>query len=40
MRQVPSDDPNKVGELTFEDRDLSDVRMLRAQRAESTLLYG
>lgn len=34
VRQIPSDDPNKVGQLTFEDPDLADARMLRALRAE------
>ena len=34
IRQVPSDDPNKVGKLTFEDPDLADTRMVRAMRAE------
>ncbi|KAL7440465.1 hypothetical protein ACHAXH_005539 [Discostella pseudostelligera] len=34
IRQIPSDDPNKVGQLTFEDPDLADTRMLRALRAE------
>jgi hypothetical protein len=32
--QVPSEDPNKVGKLTFEDPDLADTRMVRAVRAE------
>lgn len=34
IRQIPSDDPNKAGQLTFEDPDLADTRMLRALRAE------
>ena len=34
IRQVPSDDPSKAGQLTFEDPDLADTRMLRAVRAE------
>lgn len=34
IRQVPSDDPNKLGKLTFEDPDLADTRMVRAIRAE------
>ena len=38
IRQVPSDDPNKAGQLTFEDPDLADSRMLRAVRAEGKLL--
>ncbi len=38
IRQIPSDDPNKVGKLTFEDPDLADARMLRALRAEGMLL--
>ena len=36
IRQVPSDDPNKAGQMTFEDPDLADSRMLRAVRAEGT----
>ena len=39
IRQVPSDDPNKAGQLTFEDPDLADSRMLRAVRAEGMLLF-
>jgi len=35
IRQVPSDDPNKAGQLTFEDPDLADARMKRQNRAES-----
>lgn len=34
IRQVPSDDPSKAGQLTFEDPDLADTRMLRAVRSE------
>ena len=34
IRQVPSDDPNKAGQLTFEDPDLADARMLRTIRSE------
>ena len=37
IRQVPSDDPNKAGQLTFEDPDLADARMSRAIRAEGKL---
>jgi len=40
IRQVPSDDPNKAGQLTFEDPDLADSRMLRAVRAEGKLLIA
>ena len=39
IRQVPSDDPNKAGQLTFEDPDLADARMSRAVRAEGELLF-
>ena len=38
IRQVPSDDPNRVGKLTFEDVDLADTRMARAIRAEGEIL--
>ncbi len=38
IRQVPSDDPNRVGKLTFEDPDLADTRMVRAMRAEGEIL--
>ena len=34
IKQVPSDDPNKQGQLTFEDPDLADARILRTMRAE------
>ena len=34
IRQIPSDDPNMVGKLVFEDPDLADTRMLRSMRAE------
>ena len=37
--QVPSEDPNKVGKLTFEDPDLADTRMVRAVRAEGEWRY-
>eukprot|EP00579_Thalassiosira_antarctica_P000924 CAMPEP_0201865562 /NCGR_PEP_ID=MMETSP0902-20130614/408_1 /ASSEMBLY_ACC=CAM_ASM_000551 /TAXON_ID=420261 /ORGANISM="Thalassiosira antarctica, Strain CCMP982" /LENGTH=133 /DNA_ID=CAMNT_0048390343 /DNA_START=39 /DNA_END=440 /DNA_ORIENTATION=+ len=37
IRQVPSEDPNKAGQLTFEDPDLADARMFRAMRAEAPL---
>eukprot|EP00571_Detonula_confervacea_P006808 CAMPEP_0172315424 /NCGR_PEP_ID=MMETSP1058-20130122/25144_1 /TAXON_ID=83371 /ORGANISM="Detonula confervacea, Strain CCMP 353" /LENGTH=135 /DNA_ID=CAMNT_0013029501 /DNA_START=1 /DNA_END=408 /DNA_ORIENTATION=+ len=37
IRQVPSEDPQKVGQLTFEDPDLADARMLRANRSEAPL---
>mmetsp|Transcript_826 Transcript_826/g.1355 ORF Transcript_826/g.1355 Transcript_826/m.1355 type:complete len:153 (-) Transcript_826:52-510(-) len=37
IRQVPSDDPNKAGQLTFEDPDLADARMKRQNRAEMPL---
>eukprot|EP00585_Thalassiosira_rotula_P006603 CAMPEP_0196133750 /NCGR_PEP_ID=MMETSP0910-20130528/2839_1 /TAXON_ID=49265 /ORGANISM="Thalassiosira rotula, Strain GSO102" /LENGTH=151 /DNA_ID=CAMNT_0041393501 /DNA_START=15 /DNA_END=467 /DNA_ORIENTATION=+ len=37
IRQVPSDDPNKAGQLTFEDPDLADARMKRQNRAEAPL---
>eukprot|EP00970_Alexandrium_tamarense_P009861 scaffold1967_cov199-Alexandrium_tamarense.AAC.43 len=39
IRQVPSEDPNKAGSMTFEDPDLADMRMGRANRAEVTSLY-
>jgi hypothetical protein len=38
IRQVPSDDPNRVGKLTFEDPDLADTRMVRAMRAEGEIM--
>ena len=34
VRQIPSDDPQKAGQMTFEDVDLADMRIGRAQRAE------
>jgi len=37
VRQIPSDDPNKAGQLTFEDVEVTDARMVRANRAELTL---
>eukprot|EP00584_Thalassiosira_punctigera_P014738 CAMPEP_0172552828 /NCGR_PEP_ID=MMETSP1067-20121228/47218_1 /TAXON_ID=265564 ORGANISM="Thalassiosira punctigera, Strain Tpunct2005C2" /NCGR_SAMPLE_ID=MMETSP1067 /ASSEMBLY_ACC=CAM_ASM_000444 /LENGTH=147 /DNA_ID=CAMNT_0013340891 /DNA_START=52 /DNA_END=492 /DNA_ORIENTATION=+ len=37
IRQVPSEDPNRAGELTFEDPDLTDARMKRMVRAEEPL---
>lgn len=37
IRQVPSEDPQKAGQLTFEDPDLADIRMLRANRSERPL---
>eukprot|EP01082_Thalassiosira_pseudonana_P007487 g6548.t1 g6548 contig23:717965-718530(-) len=37
IRQVPSEDPNKAGSMTFEDPDLADMRMGRANRAEAPL---
>mmetsp|Transcript_23556 Transcript_23556/g.46861 ORF Transcript_23556/g.46861 Transcript_23556/m.46861 type:complete len:146 (+) Transcript_23556:36-473(+) len=37
IRQVPSDDPQKQGMLTFEDPDLADARIVRNIRGESPL---
>lgn len=37
IKQIPSDDPNKAGQLTFEDAEVADARMLRAHRAEAPL---
>eukprot|EP00573_Skeletonema_grethae_P011641 CAMPEP_0201697178 /NCGR_PEP_ID=MMETSP0578-20130828/9829_1 /ASSEMBLY_ACC=CAM_ASM_000663 /TAXON_ID=267565 /ORGANISM="Skeletonema grethea, Strain CCMP 1804" /LENGTH=157 /DNA_ID=CAMNT_0048183273 /DNA_START=14 /DNA_END=487 /DNA_ORIENTATION=- len=37
IRQVPSDDPQKQGMLTFEDPDLADARIGRNIRGESPL---
>lgn len=37
IRQIPSDDPNMVGKLVFEDPDLADTRMLRSMRAEGII---
>ena len=34
IRQVPSEDPNRAGQLTFEDPDLADMRVNRVMRAE------
>jgi len=34
IRQVPSDDPQKQGMLTFEDPDLADARIVRNIRGE------
>lgn len=34
VRQIPSDDPSKAGQMVFEDVDLADMRMGRATRAE------
>eukprot|EP01083_Nonionella_stella_P037852 103138_1 len=37
VRQVPSEDPNKPGQMEFEDVDLADMRMVKALRAETPL---
>mmetsp|Transcript_33053 Transcript_33053/g.79964 ORF Transcript_33053/g.79964 Transcript_33053/m.79964 type:complete len:141 (-) Transcript_33053:234-656(-) len=37
IRQVPSEDPNRAGQLTFEDPDITDARMVRAMRSETPL---
>lgn len=34
VRQVPSEDPQRQGQMTFEDVDLTDLRIVRATRAE------
>ncbi len=34
IRQIPSDDPNRRGELAFENPDLADMRMRRADNAD------
>ena len=34
VRQIPSDDPSKAGQMVFEDVDLTDMRIGRATRAE------
>lgn len=34
IRQVPSDDPQKAGQMVFEDVDVADMRIGRAMRAE------
>lgn len=31
---MPSEDPNRAGQLTFEDPDLADMRVNRVMRAE------
>ncbi|KAL7489697.1 hypothetical protein ACHAW6_015442 [Cyclotella cf. meneghiniana] len=37
VRQVPSEDPQRQGQMTFEDVDLTDLRIVRATRAEVPL---
>lgn len=39
IRQIPSDDPNRRGELTFENPDLADMRMRRADNADGESLH-
>jgi hypothetical protein len=34
IRRIPSEDPQKAGQMTFEDVDVSDMRIGRALRAE------
>lgn len=34
VRLIPSDDPQKAGQMTFEDVDVTDMRIGRAARAE------
>ncbi|KAL3788044.1 hypothetical protein HJC23_008388 [Cyclotella cryptica] len=37
VRQVPSEDPQRQGQMTFEDVDVADMRINRATRAEAPL---
>ncbi|KAL3796326.1 hypothetical protein ACHAWO_008995 [Cyclotella atomus] len=37
IRRIPSEDPQKAGQMTFEDVDVSDMRIGRALRAEAPL---
>jgi hypothetical protein len=39
VRQVPSEDPQRQGQMTFEDVDLADMRIGRAARAEGVFFY-
>lgn len=39
IKQVPSQDPNRRGELTFEDPDLADMRMKRVVKAEGEIRF-
>src|SRR5210317_1666137 len=40
IRQIPSDDPQKQGALTFEDPDLADARIGRNIRGECKYVYS
>jgi len=36
VRQIPSEDPQRAGQMTFEDVDVADMRIARALRAEGS----